>query len=55
VHAETTAGRTKFALCASLPASNPPTGGPSVKPMPMAAPINPRVAARFAGVLTSEA
>src|SRR5271169_1063181 len=33
---------------------NPPRAGPSTKPMPNAAPISPKLAARFSGGVTSE-
>ena len=53
--ADTTAGRTKLAARRSLPASSPPIGGPSVKPMPIAAPTIPRVRGALLRALTSEA
>ncbi len=54
-HADTVAGRAKFAVLTSFPASTPPMAGPTVNPMPIAAPISPSEAARLRGSLTSDA
>jgi hypothetical protein len=53
--ADTTPGNTKLADLKSFPTNRPPIAGPSVKPMPIAAPTMPREAARFSGTLTSDA
>jgi hypothetical protein len=49
------AGNRKFAVCRLFPANRPPIAGPSVKPIPIAAPMRPNEAARFSGTLTSDA
>ncbi len=52
---DSSAGGLKSALARCSPASAPPMAGPSMKPMPIAAPTMPRLRARSAGKLMSDA
>ena len=53
IEAETNAGNCRLAVAKSSPASSAPRAGPTIKPMPKAAPISPIPLARSSSLVIS--